>query len=279
MGYKEGILDYSDGMSVRYRINDYLNRPVVVFIHGMGERLEMYDYMYPYFDQNGFALNAVELRGHGLSGGVPRHIDDFEDYIKDLRRFIFGNLENREVYLMGFSTGCTVITRLAQDERFNVKGLICVSPLWDLKIPKWQKTLMPIISKVFRMHYDPATKEDFDNCTHDPEMSKLLYEEALRTIPGTTIGFVGAFFRERKKILKFGNTLTNIPLFLMLGEEDNLTDTKSAQKMAEMFYEGTENLTIQWLKNNLHSILLEKNRIDNLQKILKWLAKQENHKK
>lgn len=279
MGFKEGILDYSDGMTVRYRINEHLNRPVVVFVHGMGERLEMYDYLYPYFDQSGYALNAVELRGHGLSGGTPRHIDNFEDYITDLQRFVFGNLENREVYLMGFSTGCMVASRLAQDGRFNIKGLILVSPLFELNIPKWQKFFMPVISRVLRMHYDPATKESFEGCTHDPEMVQMLYDEALRTVPGTTIGFVGAFYRERKKLLKYSERLRDIPALVMLGEQDNLLDTKSIELTVNEIYKETDNLSVQWCKNCLHSILFEKSRIDQLQKILKWINKNESIKK
>ncbi|HEY1406570.1 MAG TPA: alpha/beta hydrolase, partial [Spirochaetota bacterium] len=105
MSFKEGYIDYADGLKIRFRQNEHNNRTVAVFLHDIGESLDAYDYLFPYFDTAGIALNAIELRGHGLSGGEKGHIRSFDLFATDLKRFLFGNLQNRPVYLVTQGAG------------------------------------------------------------------------------------------------------------------------------------------------------------------------------
>ncbi len=34
------------------------------------------------------SVYAMDLRGHGISGGERRTTDDFEDYVRDLKTFV-----------------------------------------------------------------------------------------------------------------------------------------------------------------------------------------------
>ena len=134
MGYRQGFLDYPDRIKIRFRLNEKTDRTNVVMIHGLGERLEMYDYLYPYFERSGIALSSVELRGHGESSGIHKYIEDFELYIRDLKRLLFGYLRGKSTYLIGHSIGAMVALRTAEDLRMEIKGLILTSPVIDLKI-------------------------------------------------------------------------------------------------------------------------------------------------
>ncbi|MBN1499065.1 MAG: alpha/beta fold hydrolase [Spirochaetes bacterium] len=273
MSYKDDHIDYPDGTQIRCRVNDHNDkRPVVVFIHGTAESLELYNFMYPYFETANIALNAIELRGNGGSGGIAGHISDFELYVRDLRRFILGQLHNRPVYLAGVSTGCLVAARLAQDSRFTVNGIIMVSPLINPVITDSTRLLSKVFSFVIPGHF--TSFEPDDHC-HDDNPGNSQSESDQYSGKKVTFGFISALFRERKRLLRDFRYLKLIPMYLMFAEKDSVIDVDHTLDQFSEFFDGSEKYKFEIVKGVCHSVLLGKNRVDNLQKITAWINKLE----
>lgn len=272
MSYEEGFLEYSDGSKVRYWLNNDLERPLVVFVHGLGENLEIYRFLWPLFDEAGLAINSVELRGHGQSSGKPKFVKDFGLFAQDLKRFLDEKLDNRPVILMGHSTGGMVISRVAQDLTGQIQGIVLSSPLFALKISTVEKIAISILSKVKSGHVLPASEEDFGGLTHDPGMTVELLNESKRTLMGVTMGFLGAFRQEKKRLVKNKRKLITFPLLLFLAGKDSILDVPQIEEMVEGFYHDNKaNLELVKKEEAFHAIFLETDRYETFQTALEWI--------
>jgi alpha-beta hydrolase superfamily lysophospholipase len=280
MGFKEGYLDYADGLKIRYRLNDHAKGPSALLIHGAERKLEDFDYLFPYFDTAGIDLHAVELRGHGLSGGKKYHIDGFDLYARDLKRFIFGNLQNKPVYLVCEGIGFFVALSIASDKRFAVKGLVAVSPFFELKIPTSKRISIEIIARILPgmkiygiplTEIAPATETAEKTCGENPEIPG---NNKPAKQPVYTAGFYAALFSAMKKARK--EIMQTVPCLLVTGENDSVADSLLTEGIFRRAYHQTQNLKISSCKKCGHDLLLESERLDNIEKITRWIQRQES---
>ena len=270
MSFKEGYLEYPDGLKVRFRINEHNKGTLAVFLHGAGERLEMYDYLFPYFETAGIALNALELRGHGLSGG-GNSIRDFSVFVTDLRRFLYGYLQNRPVYLVASGAGVLCAVRIASDPRFSVKGLVFVSPCIFPRVELGRMLMIRILSRIMpHLHIPNPAQGDFLRCM---ECSEAAADSA--AADGFSAGFAGALFSEMKRAQKDIPLLKNFPALLLLGENDPVMDAQRTEELFKTAWRSTQNLTVASCRRCGHHILLEKEKIDFVDRITRWIHKLE----
>lgn len=271
MSFREGFLEYPDKVRIRYRLNDQDSRITAVMVHGLGERLEMYDYLYPYFKRAGIALNAIELRGHGDSGGEHKYISDFELYIRDLKRFLYSFLKNRTALLMGHGAGAVVVLRAAEDRRLNVGGLVLTSPLIEMRLSRIERMAIPLLSVILPHLLVPDKEENFYRLTHDEEKARMLLEESRRTLFGVRLGFLGALLRVRRSLLRDSGALREIPSLVFLADKDVYLDIERIEKIMRSIYVDSGNLDIVHCKSCFHAILLERERLRYVEKIINWI--------
>lgn len=278
MSFREGFLEYPDRVRVRYRLNDQASRVTAVLVHGLGERLEMYDYLYPYFARAGIALNAVELRGHGDSGGEHKYIRDFELYIRDLKRFLYSFLKNRSIYLIGHGAGAMVVLRAAEDGRFNVGGLVLTSPLVEMRLNRIERMAIPLLSIILPQLLVADKEESFYRLTHDEEKVRMLLEESRRTLLGVRLGFMGALLRVQKRFLRDSGALQEIPSLVFLADKDMYLDIERIENIMRSIYANSDRLDIVRCKGCFHALLLERERLRYVEKMINWiLSKKREH--
>jgi alpha-beta hydrolase superfamily lysophospholipase len=280
MSFREGFLEYPGRVRVRYRLSDQTSRATAVLVHGLGERLEMYDYLYPYFERAGIALNAVELRGHGDSGGEHKYISDFGFYIRDLKRFLYSFLRNRTTYLIGHGAGAMVVLRAAEDRRLNVGGLVLTSPLIEMRLNRIERMAIPLLSIILPHLVVPDKEENFYRLTHDEEKARMLLEESRRTLFGVKLGFLGALFRVWKRFLKDSGALREMPSLVFLADKDIYLNVEKIEHMMRSIYADSGKLDIVHCKSCFHALLLERERLRYVEKIINWvLSKKREHER
>ena len=91
-------------------------RAVVVLVHGINEHSGRYARLAGDLNQRGFAVYAMDLRGHGRSDGDRVAIRSFDQYLDDLR-LLLSRVAAREpgkpLFLFGHSMGGTIAALLA----------------------------------------------------------------------------------------------------------------------------------------------------------------------
>jgi alpha-beta hydrolase superfamily lysophospholipase len=84
----EGVFDGAGGVSIFWRTSapDGPPRGAVLLSHGYAEHLGRYRDWVAHLNDRGFAVAALDHRGHGRSGGARGHCGDFAELVSDLRR-------------------------------------------------------------------------------------------------------------------------------------------------------------------------------------------------
>jgi alpha-beta hydrolase superfamily lysophospholipase len=85
-----GELRAADGTALHWRAwpaEDSERAGVVGLLHGGAEHVERYPELVSALNDAGFDVYALDLRGHGRSGGTPGHVNRFAEFDSDLGRF------------------------------------------------------------------------------------------------------------------------------------------------------------------------------------------------
>jgi acylglycerol lipase len=102
-------------------------RAVILVAHGYGEHSGRYQNLVDHFLPRGYAVYALDHRGHGRSDGERVQVDHFSDYLTDLKTFF--DLVQREslgqkIFLLGHSMGAGISTAYAVQHQQELAGLI-----------------------------------------------------------------------------------------------------------------------------------------------------------
>lgn len=144
-------LEGGDGTTLFYR--KYVpetERFQVVISHGLGEHSGRYGHVVDTLCPIGASLWIHDHRGHGRSHGKRGHINDFEDYLQDLKILIeMAKTDGKPLLLLGHSMGGLIALSFVGRYPGHVDGLIVSSPL--LGVPKPPHPLLKAIARILSM--------------------------------------------------------------------------------------------------------------------------------
>ncbi|MBT9134851.1 MAG: Monoacylglycerol lipase [Firmicutes bacterium] len=105
-------------------------RGVVCLVHGLGEHSSRYSHFAAVFNQAGFAVVTLDLRGHGKSGGARGHTPSFEHYMDDLQ-LLLADAEHRfpgtPCFLYGHSMGGLLALNYVLRRQPRLSGVVIAS--------------------------------------------------------------------------------------------------------------------------------------------------------
>jgi acylglycerol lipase len=198
-------------------------RAVVVLAHGAGEHSARYAHVGERFMREGFALHALDHRGHGRSEGHRALIDRIANAVADLDQLVAQAAERHPgvpLYLLGHSMGgCVGISyTLSHQERLD--GLVLSAPLAALEAASpvtrvAGKLLSRIAPRLGLFCVDP------ERVSRDPEVVRAYAEDPLvhhGKLPARTIGELAsavASFPARVPAIE-------LPLLVMHGSADRI---------------------------------------------------------
>ena len=102
-------------------------RAVLLVAHGFAEHSGRYGNLVRHFVPRGYAVYALDHRGHGRSDGERTQIDTYTDYVDDLKTFfdlVRAEQPNLPIYLVGHSMGASIATAYAARHQHELAGLI-----------------------------------------------------------------------------------------------------------------------------------------------------------
>jgi pimeloyl-ACP methyl ester carboxylesterase len=269
MAMKEGHIEYPGGLRIRYRLNEHEKDVQALLIHGAGHRLEEYDAVFPYFDAHDIALSTIELRGHGASGGMKLHINSFDEYVTDIKRFIAGQMKNRPVYII--TEGSSVISALlcATDSRVSIQGIAALSPAIITDIPFGQKLAISFSAKFLPKRRLGAAW----NAANPVPQEKTREDDDEAPVTRFTASYYRALLKGSIKAFKVITTLTEIPSLIITDASPASANSTGIFKRA---YRKSQKLSIIETKKENTGMLHGVDRIDTVEKICRWIHRQEN---
>jgi acylglycerol lipase len=275
MKHKEGKFKGYKGLRLYYQcwLPDKKPKAVLLVAHGLAEHSGRYKNLVEYFVPKGYAVYALDHRGHGKSEGQRSYVDNFKDYLTDLKTF-FDKVRNENkgarIFLFGHSLGATIAVAYAVDHQDELAGLMVsgsslvpppgVSPallamagILSALVPKMGVTLLDA-STISR---DQSVVDAYVN---DP----LVFRGK---IPART----GAELARMWKQLLDGVGKIKLPTLIMHGGADQLSDPRGSKLLYERI--GSKDKTLKIYDVCYHEICNEPERKQVCGDMEKWLTR------
>jgi acylglycerol lipase len=267
----DGSFDGEGGVEITYRawMPDAEPHAAVVISHGGGEHSGRYAHVAAALNHAGYAVWALDHRGHGRSGGPRMRFDSVDPLAADLRQMISiaaRQVPARKPFLLAHSMGSAIGLDYACDHQDELSGLILSGTLASVdQAPPIRLVVRAVASiapgiGVFKV--DPET------VSRDPEVVRAYDSDPLNfhgSFPAATVAAlqrVGEGFPKRLPSL-------SLPLLIMHGGDDRLTSPSGSRLVDELA--SSEDKTLRIYDGLRHEILNEPEQDEIIAEIVAWL--------
>jgi alpha-beta hydrolase superfamily lysophospholipase len=246
---------------------------IVCLIHGLGEHSGRYTDVADAFTGAGFALNALDLRGHGRSPGQRGYIRSYEVFMEDLQWLVdeaVRRFPGSPVFLYGQSLGGNLALNFALRRPSALAGVIATAPWLRLAfeppgtrvlLAKVMNYIWPAFSNVCgceaeTLCRDPVVVQGYqqDPLVHDLISAGLFVE----------VSRAGLWALEHAAQLE-------LPALIMHGTADQITLADSSRKFAER---ASQLCTLKLWEGAYHELHHEPEKDAVLAFMLAWLKKE-----
>lgn len=244
---------------------------VCLLVHGYAEHAGRYQTLGRALAEEGIETFAVDLRGHGRSGGTRADIRDFGEYVPDvllLREHVRAERPDQPAAVFGHSVGGTVALRLALDHPDALDALVLSAPFLRPRSPppRWLLGLSGFLARVAPQlplqPLDPRTLSrdaaEVAAYREDP----LIYNGLIKARMGHAFVTAGAPLLERAGTL-------STPTLIVHGAADGLVDPRASEELAARMPDDL--VTTRIYPGAYHELLNDLDRDAVLADVLAWL--------
>ncbi|MDZ7881224.1 MAG: alpha/beta hydrolase [Saprospiraceae bacterium] len=247
-------------------------KAIVALVHGFGEHSGRFQHVAAFLNKNGYAVVALDLRGHGKSGDKRGHSPSNETTYDDIELFIrhaktIGG-ETLPLFLYGHSMGGNfILNTILRRNTEGVHGLVTTGPLISLAFKP--KPLMLFLGKTLRSiapRFSQPGGVQTQYLSHDPAVVQAYINDPL--VHGTITTAAGMNLLESSDYLNTYEGTMPVPTLMMHGTEDFLTYQPASEAFASRV---KGNITYRKWEGLYHEIHNEPEKIQVLEEIVAWL--------
>ena len=273
MRKSEGIFETTGGLRLFERswLPDGEPKGVLCIVHGYAEHSGRYDYVGGWLAQRGYAVHALDLRGHGHSEGERVFVRSFNEYLDDVDAFLTlvrSRHAGAEPWLLGHSMGGAVVALSAVTRCPDVRGLLFSGAV--IAAPEGTPRLATRILLLLGRFIPKLRLRKLAAATvsRDPEVVAWYDADPLNFRGKMPAGLIASMIRAGRVIEARMNTIDK-PLLIMHGTEDVLVSPKGS----EALYRRTASVdkTLKTYPGLFHEILNEPEKDQVLADIAGWL--------
>jgi len=239
-------------------------KAAVVIAHGAGEHCGRYAGVAALLVEAGYAVHALDHRGHGRSSGRRAYIDRLRNAVEDLHTVV-GSLDHP--FLLGHSMGGCIAIEYALAHQDSIRALALSSPLAHLEAANiFERAAARMLSAV--TPWVPLHSVDSSKVSRDPEVVRDYDTDPLvhhSGLPARTIAeLAGAIesFSERVGGI-------DVPLLVMLGTADEIVPPEGGHMVLNRA--GSRDKTLKVYDGLYHEILFEPEGVAITEDLIAWL--------
>ncbi|MEO5904004.1 MAG: lysophospholipase [Gemmatimonadaceae bacterium] len=221
-------------------------RGVVAFVHGISEHSGRYGYLVERLTTEGFAVAALDNRGHGRSGGVHGHIDSWSEYREDVHAFLrytSAHFMRLPLFLYGHSLGALIASDFVIFHPQGLDGVILSGhPLQPTGAAKPYLVLIArILSRYKPLIALPLGVAD-DALSRDPSVVKAFAADPLvhrKVTARWGVETLEAIDRVRARAGEI-----QLPLFVLHGGADRVNSPEGSEELFRLVSSTDKQLRI-----------------------------------
>jgi alpha-beta hydrolase superfamily lysophospholipase len=244
-------------------------RGVVVIQHGFLAHSGQYQWSAEQFTQSGLAVYALDMRGHGKSGGRRYWVESFDDLIGDMAAFL-ALVRTREhgkaIVLLGHSAGGLVATTYAQKHPEQLAGLICESFAFQIPVPELALQSIKLVARLFPNA--PILRLKPKDFSRDPAVVAAIENDPLVNHEPGPAHTIASLVRSRDHLAGCFGKIT-LPLLILHGTADRATMPAGSQRFHREA--GSQDNTLKLYDGHYHDLLADVGREQVMADIQQWI--------
>lgn len=272
MSYTHSTLNAADGTElVTYLWQLEAPKAMVVIVHGYAEHAGRYAAFAEKLVDAGYAVAALDHRGHGRSAGERANVTVFRQYVDDLRRFIeslrerYGELP---LALFGHSMGGVIAGQLVLEHPHKASALILSAPYLKnaVPVPPWLVRLADGLSRWLPSL--PLIRLDSRGLSRDAAVVAA-YDSDPLVYTGRVKARLASELRTAADYLLARAAAIRLPTLIIHGDADPIADVAGSRALYAAL--GAKDKTLDVVPGGYHEPLndLDRERVTAL--IVDWL--------
>lgn len=240
-------------------------------IHGYAEHLGCYAEWAKALNQQGVAVHALDLQGHGLSGGIRGHIYSFQDFINLVLQHRQENpfaVKGIPQFLFGHSMGGLTSLHLAQQAPNAFQGVILSSPLCGFgakdRAFQW---LAELLADKFASQPIPKPPGGYAALSRDPKRHQQYIADPLR-LTGLTPKLYLEMIQWSAEALRVAPSI-GMPLLMMMTSQDQVVSPAKQQAVFQAL--GSPDKTLVTFTQAAHELIQEPEQAQITPLVVDWL--------
>ncbi len=242
---------------------------VVCLVHGLGEHSGRYEHVAQRFTDAGFAVFALDMRGHGHSGGargdltVDAAVRDIADLVADAKTEFPG----KPLFLYGHSLGGLMTMTYVVRRRPAIVGLVSSAPALDSELREQKaKFFMANLLGGLVPGITIPTGLDSEGVSRDPAVVAAYNADPLVHDKGS-LGLAKQTFQAMDTMM--AQTSFPVPLLIVHGRDDRLTVPDASRRFADQV---TGDVTLVEYEGMYHEPHNEPEQEEVLETIIGWMT-------
>jgi alpha-beta hydrolase superfamily lysophospholipase len=244
-------------------------RAIVTIAHGGAEHSGRYAWTAGQLIAHGYAVYALDHRGHGRSGGPRAYVDRVDHAVADLHTLIDLARDRHAglpVVLLGHSMGGLISLAYALGYQDELSALVLSAPLAVLEANPVARTAVRALSAVAPRL--PIYKIDGTTVSRDPEVVRAYDADPLNhrgMLPARTVGEIAA------TVATFDARLPELtlPILTVYGSGDRLVDNAGSELVDAR--SASEDSTLIAYEGLYHEVLNEPERDRVIADVVNWI--------
>ncbi len=246
-------------------------RAAVLIAHGYAEHSGRYAHVAAHLVEHGYAVYALDHRGHGRSGGARAQVRDFDEYVSDLRTCfdrVCARHPDLPIFLYGHSMGSLISLLFALRWQDELAGLITTGTALRLGgVRAWLVPAVKLLSG-WRPGWSPIPALEAAGISRDPAVIERYVHDPLVYRGPMRLGLAAALLRASRTCAERLGEL-RLPYLALHGGADPLTLPEGAELVRVR--SGSPDTTVHIFEGLYHEVHNEPEREQVLACIVEWL--------
>ena len=246
-------------------------RGVVVLCHGYAEHARRYDHVAQRFGESGLAVYALDLRGHGRSGGKRVYLRNISEYTEDFHTLVgiaAAEYPDLKVVVLGHSMGGGVVFAYGVEHPDDYAAMVLSGPA--VAAQDGVSPVMVFVAKALGQILPglPVEQLPTDAVSRDPDVVAAYNADPMVHHGKLPAGIARALIGVGETMPARAPALTS-PLLIVHGEQDKLIPVQGSRHLMECVGSQDKHLTVY--PELYHEVFNEPERAAVLDDVASWI--------